>query len=381
MKAREGRRSAHRGAAAVARFQGGHNAATRWSSADARPILSLIPDGSARTGALLHRQRCGVVARRRCSPRATCSGAGCAGVRGAWRSRRTARSSCPRTSCSTRRARRARGPNASALRARHRPRLRGQGGAARGAGRRTCSSATALPPSSARCSTSIISCCSTTTATNGGLPQDPGCAAGNGRADRTAGDRRDARTARAAPHRCDVLFEGRRADAGCGSRDLSIRHRIHTTAGFASTGTGLGPWRSMPCSVPSRPTPPAWARAPSRPAVRRVRRAPVRVSGKSSARSPAGGGAAAGSTPWPAPRDRELERLGPVHHSSSTCSTARYIRVCVGYRSNARSPRSRLSASRVTRAIDPVYEELPGWHESTAVYRLRRGWRSTPQVP
>ena len=51
-------------AAAVARFQGGHNAGHTLVIGGKKTMLSLIPSGHpARAGALLHRQRRGAVAR------------------------------------------------------------------------------------------------------------------------------------------------------------------------------------------------------------------------------------------------------------------------------------------------------------------------------
>ena len=60
-------------AAAVARFQGGHNAGHTLVIGGRKTILSLIPSGILRDGrAVLHRQWRRAVARRRCSKSRRC---------------------------------------------------------------------------------------------------------------------------------------------------------------------------------------------------------------------------------------------------------------------------------------------------------------------
>ena len=176
------------------------------------------------------------------------------------------------------------------------------------------------------CSISTTSCCSTTIASR-----------------RWISRRRSMRSSpfaeRIAPlrHRCDaaleelraasanVLFEG--AQGAMLDVDLGTYPYVtssNTTAGFAATGTGLGPRYSMRCSASSRRTRRGWGRALSDRALRRLRRASlarrprVRLGHRPAAplRLVRCGGAAA--------LDREFEGHRPVHHQARRARRPRH---------------------------------------------------------
>jgi len=184
------------------------------------PVAHSLRD-PARAGALLHRQRCRVVARGAARREPHTQGAGRAGVLSAW----LVSPYCPLITAVAHPARpgfakRAR-PALNAI-GTHRgaaigPAYEDKGGAPVRCGLRTCSRRDRLcRQSSGKFSISIISCCSSTTAAaTVGLPADSRRAAVHGRADRTAGDRRE----RAALHElrrtdANVLFEGAQG-GGC----------------------------------------------------------------------------------------------------------------------------------------------------------------------
>ena len=122
----------------------------------------------------------------------------------------------------------------------------------------------------------------------------------------------------------NVLFEGAQGAM------LDVDHGTYpfvtssnTTAGFAGTGTGLGPraFDAVLGIVKAYTTRVGAGPFPDR-ALRRVRRTPVARRVTSSARSPAGGVAAAGSTRWRCGARSSIRASRACASPSSTCSMA-----------------------------------------------------------
>ena len=107
------------------------------------------------------------------------------------------------------------------------------------------------------------------------------------------------------------------------------------------------------------------------------RRAPAPAWATSSARLPGGRAAAAGSTP------RLLKRSVQINGVSGLCLTKldvldgiEELKICTGYKLDGEHIRHPAGRRRRARALQPVYEEMPGWKESTVgVEVLRRRCR------
>ena len=248
---------------------------------------------------------------------------------------------------------------------------------------RTCSSATASPPSSARCSTSTTSCCSTTSSCRRWISRRPWM-----RSWRCARRSRPlvtdvTRPWPAAGDGCQRAVRGRAGrDAGRRPRHLSVRHLVQHHRRRCRHRHRLGPARvRRACSASSRPTPRASAPGPF----------PTELFdeyGEHLSRVGHEFGSVTGRRRRCGWFDAvalrraivQLERLGPVHHQARRARWPRHdphLRR-LSHQRQGHTP-SRRCASRAYAEIEPVYEELPGWRESTVGHhRARARCRPTP---